>query len=143
MTIGRYVDLPADQISPDEAATVYAKEIAQVVDTLGEERVLAETDLDQASVTALRDGRADAIELTGVSRILALLEEVPAETVKAELLDGLLIEMTNAVIDVERLAIRCPLGLSAKEIQQRIEGREPMSLEVYAVIRETIIAERP
>ena len=86
-------------------------------------------------------GRDTTLE-TAVT-VLAPHSELDAAALRLELLDRLLIGMTNAVMDVDVLAQETSLELSPKEFQQRIEGRVPMTIEEFAHIRHAIAVRTP
>lgn len=103
--------------------------------------VAAYTEAVLAATDGTRDAPMDAdTDLETVAARLAANEPDSPDVVYEELLDQLLIEMTTAVVDVERLASQLQLDIGAKELQQRIEGRAPMTLREYALIRHTIVA---
>ncbi|MFB6172385.1 MAG: DUF5791 family protein [Haloarculaceae archaeon] len=121
--------------SPEEIEGVYAEALASVVESVGVEAAVAETDLDEATVAAARDGDLDAVTLEEGAAILALDESAPpAADIAALARDALLMGMTTAVMDVETLASDIGGELEAREIQQKVEGRFPISLAEYALL---------
>ncbi|MEF8775218.1 MAG: DUF5791 family protein [Haloarculaceae archaeon] len=99
------------------------------------------TDLDEDAISAVREGEPGIITLTEAASILALAPDRPdAATIATEARELLLMGMTTAVLDVERLAGAVDGELDPKEIQQKIEGRFPMDLEEYALLHHAIAA---
>lgn len=91
--------------------------------------------------TALASNDPAAITLAQAANILAIDDDrLDDRAIEAELRDRLLIGMSTAVLDVDRLATQIALDRSPKELQQRIEGRESLSLLEYAHIRSAIAA---
>lgn len=127
---------PDEADTPDELAGCYLAALRAVIedeapDPSGDRR------------TAVEDGNADALTIGDASRILAIdADGLDGAAIEAELLDRILIEMSNAVVDVDTLANEVEIDRSGKELQQRIEGRAPMSLLEYAAIRHAIAARR-
>lgn len=64
--------------------------------------------------------------------------DLSAEAIRHELLDRILIGMSTAVLDVDSLARAVSVDRSPKELQQRIEGRAPMTVAEYVEIRHAI-----
>lgn len=98
-------------------------------------------DLDPAVVDAVRDGAVGALTLEEAAAVLAIDPDKPnATAIAAEARDILLMGMTTAVMDVEAVASAVDTTLEPKEIQQKVEGRFPMTLEEYALLHHTIAA---
>jgi hypothetical protein len=65
--------------------------------------------------------------------ILATEPDSPdAGTLLAEARDLLLMGMSSAVLDVEAVAAGIDDAMEPKEIQQKVEGRHPMTLDEFA-----------
>lgn len=129
----------AGELSPTELRREYESTLASVIETVGIDRVVEETGLDTGTVEALVDGESPTLQLTDAAAILALDDSrPPADAVAAEARDILLLGMTTAVLDVEALASGIDGQLEPKEIQQKIEGRHPMTIEEYALVHQFI-----
>lgn len=129
---------PGEQ-SPDELMAAYTEALAAVVAEFGPASVAEETGLDKSTVEAARDGDLEAVTLEEGAAILALDEEYPpADDSVALARDALLLGMTNAVMDVEALASEIGGEMDAREIQQKVEGRFPVSLAEYALLHHHI-----
>ena len=73
--------------------------------------------------------------------ILAAAEDRPtADAIAAEARDILLMGMTTAVMDVDSVASELGGDLEPKEIQQKVEGRQPISLREYALLHQELAA---
>lgn len=115
--------------------TACLAEIVRAVDAETLERELE----DPSTLERIRDGNGDAIAIEDASAILAIASEhLDATGIRAELLDRLLIAMSNAVLDVDTLGREVEIDLPSKELQQRMEGRAPMTIAEYAHIRHAI-----
>ncbi len=129
---------PGDR-TPTELRAAYDQRLVETIDAVGTETVLNETELDEETVTALIDGEAPLLTLDEAAQILATDENLPdAESIAYEARDILLMGMSIAVLDVEALASGIDDELEPKEIQQKIEGRYPISLDEYALIHQYI-----
>jgi hypothetical protein len=129
----------ADDRSPAALEAAYAALLASTLETVGRDRVAAETALDGETLAAIADGDVADVTLAEAAAVLATDEEYPdAEAVVFETRDHLLMGMTTAVLDVDTLAAATPLEYSGQEIQQAIEGRTALSLGALAAIQSTI-----
>ena len=127
--------------TPTELRELYEAELLAVVDRHGIEAVAAASDVDEATLRALQDGDSPELELEleAAASVLALADDAPdADTIATVSRDALLMGMTTAVLDVE--AVESGLGgeLEAREIQSKIEGRFPMTLEEFALLHRYI-----
>ena len=137
MLTGEFED--AGEHSPDQLRTAYERLVGDVIREVGVEDVAAETDLDESTLTAVRDGESPELTLEDAAAILALGESYPdAGTLVAEARDILLMGMTTAVMDVDALAAKLGGEMEPKLIQQKIEGRYPITLEEYAQLHHAI-----
>lgn len=116
----------------------YGASLAAVVERVGVEEVTDEVALSVETVDAVHDGDLEtvgALELTEAADILALADGRPdADVIAAEARDILLLGMTTAVVDVETLASALDGAIEPKELQQKVEGRYPMTLAEYASV---------
>ena len=131
-----FADVDAD--STAEATELYAAELRTIVEEVGTVEATAATDLDAAVVETVAGGDAEAVgrmHLTEIARILALTDGRDADAIVADARDELLLAMSTAVTDVERLAVALEAELDPKEIQAKMEGRYPMRLREYAALR--------
>jgi hypothetical protein len=99
---------------------------------------------DEAALDALAAGDRPDLSLSAAAAIAAAAEGFPdAEAVEAEALDHLLLGMTTAVLDVDTIAANLDLDLSPTEVQQRLEGRNPMTLAEYAHVHALVERRKP
>ncbi len=120
MLRGEFPD--AGEQSHEELLAAYSTVLAETVETVGIEEIVAETDLDQATVTAFADSDIGDRTLDEAVSVLATHPNRPdADALQAEAQDILLMGMTTAVMDVESLASGIDDELEPKEIQQKIE----------------------
>lgn len=151
MLTGRFPD--AGERDPEELLAAYLDVLSDVIDEHGTEVVVAETELSRTTVDALAGGtasgddavaiqRAGEITLADAAAVLALSGEFPdADAVAAQARDILLMGMTTAVMDVDAVAARLGGDLGPKTIQQKIEGRHPITLDEYARIHHLLEAD--
>lgn len=134
---------PGD-LDAEELYGRYLAELAAVVEDAGVETVAAETGLDRETLRAIRDREASELTLEDAAAVFAVRADAPdAADVAALARDELLLGMTNAVMDVERVAAAVDGRLEPKEIQSKVEGRYPMTLREFAMLRHHIAREGP
>ncbi len=120
----------------------YDEELRAVIESVGRDTVVAETEVDPDTVAALAEGDSPSVAVPDAAGILALGEAYPdAETIETMACEHLLLGMSMAVLDVDSLAGELSLDLSAKEIQQKLERRASMTLDEF-VAMEYVIADR-
>jgi hypothetical protein len=136
-------------LTPAELQAAYERRLGSVIATHGVEAVVAETDLDEATVAALaaaadgdgeHDGSSGSVTVEEATAILALEEGLTAEDVRFALQDHLIMGMTTGVLDVDTVASNVELDLTGQELQQALEGRAPMTLAQLAAIQRYIAA---
>jgi len=99
---------------------------------------------DDAALDELDEGGRPELSLSAASAIAAADPSWPdADAVEAEALDHLLLGMTTAVLDVDTVAAGLDLDVSATGVQQRLEGRTPMTLEEYAHVHALVARRKP
>jgi hypothetical protein len=129
-------------LSTDELLATYAAELQAVVDDVGADTVVAETDLDRETVEAVAAGNVADLTLEEAAAVLAVSPDYPDQRgIVLEVRDHLLMGMTTAVLDVDTIAANIDVDLTGQEVQQAIEGRTPMTLAKFAAIHR-LIAER-
>ena len=133
----------AGEQSPDELRTAYDDQIASTVEAVGLSTVAEHSGVDETVLSALVEGESPEITLDEATNILATDDNLPdAETLEAEARDILLMGMSMAVLDVDGVASGINDAMEPKEIQQKVEGRFPMTLDEYAVVHSYIESRR-
>jgi hypothetical protein len=123
----------AGESSAEELHEAYLATLRETVDRVGVETAAERTGVDETVLDALANGHSPELTLEVAMAVLALDEDRPdAETLRTEALDILLMGMTTAVLDVDAVAAGVDGDFDPKEIQQKIEGRYPMTLAEYA-----------
>lgn len=129
----------AGDVSPEELRAAYDDRLVATIESIGEDTVATEVDVDEEVLAALVAGESPELTLETAAEILALDEELPdAESIAAEARDILLMGMSVAVLDVEAVASGINDAMEPKEIQQKAEGRFPMTLDEYALVHDYI-----
>ncbi|WP_424000042.1 DUF5791 family protein [Haloarcula salina] len=132
----------AGEQSPEALLAAYATVLGETVDSVGVDAVVESSGLDRSVVAAFADGDVADRTLEEAVAVLATDPDRPdADALQAEAQDILLMGMTTAVMDVESLASDLDDRLEPKEIQQKIEGRFPITLEEYATLHSHIEGE--
>jgi hypothetical protein len=130
-------------LTRSELREAYDRQLVETIDAVGTERVVTATGIDSDRITALRAGESPDLSLEEAMAILGTDDSLPdAETLTAEARDILLMGMSMAVLDVEAIAAGIDDELEPKEIQQKVEGRYPMSLDEYALLHSYIESEK-
>jgi len=133
----------AGELDPRSLREAYEDRIAATVRAVGPARVAEETGLDEPTLTGLLEGEPPELTLEDAMSILATDEELPAtDVLLAEARDILLMGMSIAVLDVEAVAAGVDDALEPKEIQQKAEGRFPMTLDEYALLHSYIESQK-
>ncbi len=125
----------AGEMSPAELRAAYDDQLVTTIEAVGQETVAEEVDIQPETLDALIEGESPEITLETAAEILALDDGLPdAESITAEAQDILLMGMSIAVLDVEAVASGINDAMEPKEIQQKAEGRFPMTLDEYALV---------
>ena len=125
----------AGEQSTDELRSAYGTQLAETVETVGVDTVVERSGVGRDVVEAVAAGEEPELTLEAAAAILAADPERPdGETLKLDALDILLMGMTTAVVDVNAVATGLNDEMDPKEIQQKVEGRYPITLGEYAAI---------
>ncbi|MFA9503693.1 DUF5791 family protein [Natrinema sp. H-ect1] len=125
--------------SPAELRAEYADDLAAIVTERGPAEAAAETDLERERLEAVAAGELPELTLEEAARIQSLAEGAPdPETTKTMALEHLLLGMSTAVLDVDAVESELEIDLDAKEIQQKIESRAPMSFDEFVHVQYVI-----
>lgn len=125
----------AGELDPAQLRMAYDEVLADAIESVGVSTAADQTDTDAATLQSVVDGESPELTLEEATAILALAEDQPdADVLVAEARDILLMGMSSAVLDVEALAAGINDELDPKEIQQKIEGRYPITLDEYALL---------
>jgi hypothetical protein len=140
----------ADQIEDPAGKTAgevraeYEAALAGVVEAAGVDAVSAAAGVDADRLAALADGESPEFTVEEAANVLAVSDDWPdAEGLLLEVRDNIMLQMSSAVMDVDALASGLNDDLDPKELQQKIEGRQPMTLAEYARIYHHIASENP
>ena len=125
----------AGELKPDGLRSAYDRLLAETVERVGLSAVGDETEIDENRLEELLAGDSPELSLSEAAAILGTDDTRPdADAIAAEARDILLMGMTTAVLDVEAVAAGIDDALGPKTIQQKIEGRYPMTLDEYALL---------
>lgn len=125
----------AASLSATELREAYVRKVLETIEAEGLDHVAAASGVDRETVDALAGGESPELTLSEAAAILSVdPDRPPADAIAAEARDVLLLGMTNAVLDVETLASGLDGALEPKEIQQKMEGRAPITLQEYALL---------
>ena len=123
----------AGESTPAELHEAYLERLGETIATVGAETVAKRSGVDDEVVLAIAGGETPELTLEAAAAILAAGPEMPpGESIAAEARDILLMGMTTAVVDVDALAAGVDVDLDPRELQQKVEGRHPVTLTEYA-----------
>ncbi|MFB6153917.1 MAG: DUF5791 family protein [Halodesulfurarchaeum sp.] len=132
-----------DTLSASELHRRMVNTLSRTVRDVGVAEAARETDIAEARLEDL-SGADPPLSLSEAGAILALSSDLPDGDIAArDLRDRLLLAMSAAIVDVDTLAAGLDGELSARDIQQKIEGRRPMTLKEFAEIYQFVEARRP
>ncbi len=120
---------------PDDLLEAYRAVLRDTLDRVGVDTVVQKAGIEPATAHAIADGDVGSVTLSDAAAVLGADPDRPgADTVAAEARDVLLLGMTTAVVDVDTLSSALEGTLEPKEIQQKLEGRHPITLREYAAV---------
>lgn len=130
--------------SPDELQAAYRDDLAAAVDAYGRDAAADETDVDRDRIEGLFTDDRPELTLEQAAQLQALADGAPdPDTIVEMACEHLLLGMTTAVLDVDALESELAIDMDAKEIQQKIERRAPMSFAEYVHIQYAIADNSP
>ena len=132
---------PAGQTANDLERT-YARRLSEAIDSAGIDAVVDTTGLDRDGVERIADGGRMDLQLSTAATVLALANGRDPDAIEADARDRLLLAMSSAVLDVDALSRGLGATTPAKELQAKIEGRQPMTVAEYAKIAAYIAREQ-
>ncbi|AHG03111.1 hypothetical protein HALDL1_05550 [Halobacterium sp. DL1] len=133
-----------DAVTPEELRADYLSTLRDVVESGGVDAVAEQSGVSTERLDALVAGESLTFTLEEAAGILGTSDDWPAaEDILLEVRDHVMLQMSSAVMDVDALAAGLDGDLDPKEIQQKIEGRQPMTLAEYARIYRHIASENP
>jgi len=135
-----YEDLEdPESVTAAELRRRYERAVADAARTVGLDRAAEAAGVDRATLESLADGESPDLTVEQAAAVLGLAEDNPdADAIVAEVRDGLMLGMSTAVLDVDALATDLDNDLEPRTLQQKIEGRQPMTLREYARIRHVV-----
>ena len=130
-------------LTPEALRELYEAELRGVIEEHGIAEVAEASEVDESTLRALADGESPELTLEEASAVMAVTEgTADAETIATVSRDALLMGMTTAVLDVEAVESGVGGRLEAREIQSKIEGRFPLTLEEFALLQQYIESEK-
>lgn len=134
-------DTPGE-LTPTELTQRYEAALSAIIEAHGPETVTERTGIDRERIDAVGSGSGSVL-LSEAAAVCALDEEMAdAGVIETEARDALLLGMTMAVLDVDTLSGEINDQIEPRAIQQKIEGRTPMTLDEFALLYSTIEARK-
>lgn len=129
--------------TPASLRAAYDAVLAATIEAVGIERVHEQTGIDTERLDAIRARESADLTLAEAASLLATDPDRPSgDTLATEARDILLMGMSMAVLDVEAVAAGIDDAMDPKEIQQKIEGRHPITLDEYALLHQYVEEEK-
>lgn len=128
--------------TPESLQRAIGAALEAAIQNAGRDTVVAGTALSRETIDALADGPVANLTVQEGASIFALTDSRDADAIAADARDRLLLEMSNAVMDVEALAQGLGGKPRPKELQAKIEGRQPMTVAEYTEIATSVAGER-
>ncbi|MFB6151222.1 MAG: DUF5791 family protein [Haloarculaceae archaeon] len=129
----------AGRKTPAALREAYERRLRETVEATGVDAAAEESGVDRGTLRALANGESPELTLEAAAAVLAIEDgSPPADVVAAEARDVLLLGMTRAVVDVDAVASHVDAELEPREIQQKVEGRAPMTLTEYAHVHQFV-----
>lgn len=127
------LDVPG---TPDELRAEYEADLRAILESTDIETVTDTLSVDRRALESLLEGETPTLTLEEAAEIQSLGDGDPDPDTIVELAcEHLLLGMTTAVVDVDTLAGDLDLDLDAKEVQQKIERRAPMTFDEFVHIQ--------
>ncbi|MFP9191945.1 DUF5791 family protein [Natronosalvus vescus] len=128
--------------TPGALRAEYEADFRTILEAVSLETAADTLSVERQTVESLLESETPALTLEAAAEIQSLGDGEPdPETIVEMACEHLLLGMTTAVVDVDTLAGDLDLDLGAKEVQQKIERRAPMTFEEFVHIQ-FVIADR-
>lgn len=133
--------MSVDGRSPEELRAEYDEDLRAAVERVGLSTAVEQTGVPRVRLEELLEGRSPDLTLDQAAAIQALADgTADPETVVEIACEHLLLGMSTGVLDVETVARESDLDLDAKEVQQKIERRAPMTFDEFVHLQHVIAA---
>lgn len=137
-----FAEVEPDGHTPESLHRAYRMELRDAIETAGVEAVVDATDLDRETVEGIESDESEGPTLRAAAAVLSVANGRDPAEIEGDARDRLLLSMSNAVLDVDALRRRLDSAMTAKELQAKIEGRHPITLEQYAEIAAAVAEEQ-
>ena len=130
--------------SPAELRAEYEDDLERIIERTGVDKVSLLTGIDQKQLESIGTDGSPSLSLEDAAQIQAQGTDDPdPETIETMACEHLLLGMSTAVLDVDAVESELEIDLDAKEIQQKIERRAPMSFDEYVHLQHVIAGNAP
>lgn len=126
-------DVAREAESPAALRERYEALLAEAVESADEE-TLTEAGVGDGSIESIRSDDGGSVEIGEAAAAIAVADGDDPDALLAEVRDALLLTMSTAMLDVDRIAADVAGDIDPKEVQGKVEGRHPMTVEEYARI---------
>ena len=126
-------DVARDAESPGSLLDRYESLLADAAKG-ADEASLTGAGVDGGAIEAVRSGDGEDVTVADAVAAVAASDGSDPDALLAEVRDSLLLGMSSAMLDVDRIAADVEGDIDPKEVQGKVEGRHPMSLAEYARI---------
>ncbi len=119
--------------SPEALRERYEDAVAEAVESVDDD-ALSEAGVSAEATESIRAGDGSTVDVTDAAAAIATADGDDPDALLAEVRDTLLLGMSSAMLDVDRIAADLDGDMEPKEVQGKVEGRHPMTVDEYARI---------
>lgn len=123
--------------SPDELYARYLDELRSILQAANAEERFAELQIDEELITELKRENDVSLTLREAVEIWALQSDTfDPDQLVSETRHDLMLSMSQAITNIDAVAGNLDADLSPNEIQAKLEGRLPLTLYEFAVLKQ-------
>jgi hypothetical protein len=122
-----------DAAGPESLLERYEALLTEAVEGADDDS-LTDAGVDDGAIESIRSGEAGTVTVEDAAAAIAAADGSDPDALLAEVRDALLMGMSSAMLDVDRVAADVEGNVDPKEVQGMVEGRHPMTVEEYARI---------
>lgn len=124
----------AGRRSPEAVVDAVVSALQEVVVARDLPELVAITDVSGTRLETIREGENPGLSMQEVATVLGAREDGPgASVIRADFRDTLVVWMSEAVVDVDRVAAALD-DTDAETLRAKIEGDQPFPLVEYAAV---------
>lgn len=123
--------------SPNELYVRYLDELRSILQAAEAEERIAEIQIDEGLIRDLKRGNDVSLTVSEAVEIWALQSDsIDPDQLLSETRHDLMLSMSQAITNIDVVAGELDADLSPNEIQAKLEGRLPLTLYEFAVLKQ-------